>query len=215
MRGAGRVAAAPGPGRLSRVRSTSVPCARLGAALLALALGLAGSAGAARIDLAASDLGGGSVVETDLGPGGLAFDPAFPGFAPMRLVIELEEGDAGGPLAWNAFVDNLSGELWRAFSIRLEGAGWDLVGSALANAGSVADVQAGAQEALVRFAPPGEPAGLDLGAPLGAGTDWRIALGDGAPASFVMVLTPLAVPEPGPALLVALGLALLARRARR
>lgn len=182
---------------------------------LLVALGIAaGDAGAARIDLLASDLGGGSVSETDLGAGTLAFDPAFPGFAPMRLVIELEEGDFGAPLAWNALVDNLSGELWVAFSIRLEGAQWDAIGSAVANAGSVAAVDAGAQEAIVRFAAPGEPAGLDLGAPFGAGTDWRIDLGDLAVASFVMVLTPVAVPEPGTALLLGAGLAGLVSRRR-
>jgi hypothetical protein len=187
----------------------------LGLALgLALA-GAAGAAGAARIDLATSDLGGGSVVETDLGPGALAFDPAFPGFAPMRLVIELEAEDLGAPLAWNALVDNLSGALWAAFSIRLEGASWELVGSAAANAGVVSDVDADAQTAVVHFALPGEPAGLDLGAAAGAGTDWRIAFAAPAPASFTMVLAPLAVPEPGAALLLALGLAGLGARVSR
>jgi hypothetical protein len=188
---------------------------RLVLAVLLASGSAAGDASAARIDLAASDLGGGSVVETDLGPGALAFDPAFPGFAPMRLVIELEDGDFGAPIAWNALVDNLSGELWAAFSIRLEGAQWGVVGSALANAGAVSGVDAGVQVATVRFAAPGEPAGLDLGAPFGVGTDWRIDVGALGVTSFVMVLTPVAVPEPGTALLVGLGLAGLVSRRRR
>ncbi|HSJ96634.1 MAG TPA: hypothetical protein VLC53_06170 [Myxococcota bacterium] len=186
-----------------------------GALALWLALGLAGPAAAAHIDLAASDLGGGSVIETDLGPGTLAFDPAFPGFAPMRLVIQLEDGDFGAPIAWNALVDNLSGELWGGFSIRLEGAAWDFVGSASANAGAVAGIDADAQAVLVRFAPPGEPAGLDLGAAAGTGTDWRIDLGASTAASFVMVLAPVAVPEPGLALLVGVGVAGVGARLSR
>lgn len=162
-----------------------------------LVLALAGGADAARIDFEASDLGGGSVEEVDLGPGVLAFDPAFPGFAPMRLVIEVEAGDAGAPLVWNALVDNLTGALWGEFSIELEGVGFEEVGTVAANAGVVAGVDASAQSVLVRFAPPGEAAGLDIGAAAGTGTDWTIDLGADPPPSFAMVLTPVAAPEPG------------------
>lgn len=171
-------------------------------------LAFAAPAAAARIDFGTSDLGGGSVVETDLGPGTLAFDPGFPGFAPMRLVILIEDGDAGASLAWNAFADNLSGELWRAFSIELEGASFEFVGSAVANASAVDGSDVGAAMAVVRFTDPGEAAGLDLGAPLGIGEDWRIASGGLAVGdSFAMVLTPLAVPEPTSSALLGLGVA--------
>ena len=187
--------------------------------LVALALGvglLAGSsAGAATIDLGASELGGGSLVVHDLGAGVLAFDPAFPSSAAMRLVVALEPGEAAEPIAWNALVDNLSGELWSAFSIVLEGARWELVGSARANAGAVSTIDSGATGATIHFAPPGEPAGLDLGAAAGPGIDWLIALDDPAATSFVMVLGPGTVPDPGPALLLALGLALSARLGAR
>jgi hypothetical protein len=185
---------------------------------LALALALAAfatfatPARAAHIDLAASDLGGGSVAETDLGPGFLAFDPAFPAFAPMTLAIVFDAGEAGAPIAWNALVDNLTGELWRAFSIRLVGATFAGIGSASGNSAAVDTVVTSAAEALIRFGDPGEAAGIDVGAALGSGTDWQIA---GAGAGFTMVLQPVAVPEPGTAALLAIGLAgLAARRVR-
>jgi hypothetical protein len=177
---------------------------------LALALGaFATPARAAHLDHGASDLGGGSVVETDLGPGFLAFDPAFPTFAPMTLAIVFDAGEAGAPIAWNALVDNLTGELWRAFSIRLVGATFAEIGSASGNSAAVTAVVTSAGEALIRFGEPGEAAGIDLGAALGAGADWRIA---GAGSGFTMVLQPLAVPEPGTAALLAIGLASLAAR---
>ena len=186
---------------------------RLGVALAAWLALAAGSASAAHIDLAASDLGGGSLVEQDLGPGVLAFDPAFVGFAPMRLAVVVDAGDAGAPLAWNALVDNLTGELWIAFSMRLEGASWDFLGSATPNAGALLSVTGSADAAEVRFAPPGEPAGLDLGAALGTGADWRIGLGSlAAGDSFVLELAPVAVPEPATGALLALGLLAFAAR---
>ena len=182
----------------------------LAAALLLL---LAGPARAAHIDLAGSDLGGGSVVETDLGPDTLAFDPAFVSSSAMTLHIVLDAGEGTAPLAWNALVDNLTGELWGAFSIRLAGATFTLIGSAKGNS-AVASVVGGAADPTVVFGAPGEAAGLDLGAALGTGTDWLIDVSGVGAEGFAIVLQPFAVPEPGTAALVALGLAGLCVRRR-
>jgi hypothetical protein len=183
----------------------------------AVALAAAGEARAASIDLEASDLGGGSVVELETEPGALAFDPAFVSFAPMRLVIQVESGESGAPIAWNALVDNLTGALWGEFTIDIEGAQFQLLGTVAANAGAIAGVDGGADGATVRFSPPGEAAGLDIGSAAGIGVDWMIDLGLVAAPSFVLVLTPVPAPEPGAgvAALAAFGaLAALSRRWR-
>lgn len=191
--------------------------ARAIAAGLAMAAALAGAAAAraATVDLEASELGDGAVVLQESGAGSLAFDPAFASFTPMRLVIELEPGEGVEPIAWNALVDNLTGELWGAFSIELEDAEFMLIGTATGNAGTVAGVDDHGSAALVRFGPPGEAAGLDLGSAAGLGVDWMIGFGSVPPASFAMVLTPVPAPDAGAGGLAAVAaLAALSRRRR-
>jgi hypothetical protein len=180
------------------------------AAALAAFLTFGVPARAAHIDLGASDLGGGSVATSDLGPGTLAFDPGFVSNAPMTLAIVLDAAETGAPLAWTALVDNLTGELWGAFRIEVLGAAIAQAGTVRGNASS-ASVSAGPAGAVVVFGDPGEAAGLDIGAFDVGEIDWL--LDAGAAGSFTIVLQPLAVPEPTSAALLSLGVLGLASSA--
>jgi hypothetical protein len=177
--------------------------------LLAAALLVAAPARAAHIDFGASQLGGGSVVEVDLGPGTLAFDPAFVSNAAMVLAIVLDPEEIGVPLVFTALVDNLTGELWTGFTIQAFGAGFAQLGTVRGN-GTSASVDGGATLAVITFADPGEAAGVDIGAFDVGDDEWLLHAGSAS--SFTLVLQPLPVPEPGTAALVALGLAGLAAR---
>ena len=168
----------------------------------------AGVARAASVDFAASEVRGNSVVVTDLGPGLLAIDPAFVSAAPIDLIVILGSQDLGAPLAWNSLVDNLSGEVWRAFTVEVFGVIALHAGSAVANAGAITGIDATATAATLRF-DPAEAAGIDLGAPFGVGENWSVDLGDLDSAAFRLRLAPLAVPEPTSLISIALGLVAL------
>lgn len=176
------------------------------------AAALAAPARAAFVDLEGSDLGGNAIVVNDAGPGALALDPTFATNAPIELRIVLEADDLGAPIALNALVSNTTGELWPSLVLELGGAVFAEIGSVRANAGAVAGVVASASSARIDF-DPAEPAGVDLGAPLGEGEDWLIDAGAlGAGGAFTLRFVP--VPEPGTLVLVVLGLGALSSRRR-
>jgi len=177
-------------------------------ALLVATIAFAPGARAAFLDLAASDLGGNTVDFSSPGPGQLAIDPDFTTATPMSLAIVLEPGD-GASIAWNALVDNLTGEVWNAFEIEVVGA-FLQAGSATANAGVVSGILASSAQAAAVHFDPAEPAGLDLGAVFGSGEDWTVV---GAEGGFLLRFRPVAVPEPGT--LGAIGIGLVALAARR
>lgn len=167
---------------------------------------LAWDARAALVDAAASDLRGNRLDVSVLEGGGLGLDPDFLFAEPMDIAIVLEPHD-GPAIAWNALVDNLTGEVWREFQIEVVGALLD-VGTATANAGAVAWIAFGPDAAAVRF-DPAEAAGLDLGAVFGSGEDWGVV---GAEGGFLLRLRPVPVPEPGTLGVIGLGLGVLAAR---
>jgi hypothetical protein len=168
---------------------------------------LASDARAAFLDLDASDLGGNTVDVSSPGPGQLAIDPDFTTATPMTLAIVLEPADAAS-IAWNALVDNLTGEVWSQFQIEVVGA-FLATGSATANAGAVSAIVAGGSRAATVLFDPAEAAGIDLGAPFGIGEDWGVY---GIEGGFSLRLQPIAVPEPGTLGAIGLGIAALAAR---
>lgn len=176
--------------------------------LVAAAIAFASESRAAFVDLGASELRGNTVVASDLGPGLLAIDPQFASAAPIDLSIVLDAEDAG-LLAWNALVDNLTGEVWSAFSIEVFDAAGIAIGSVVANAGAVASIATTPTAATVHF-DPAEAAGIDLGAPFGEGQNWAVEAGAGA--TFRLRFAPVAVPEPASLLTLALGITVLAAR---
>jgi hypothetical protein len=176
---------------------------------IALAAAFAAPAQAVFVDVAASDLGGNTVDFAVLPDGTLAVDPHFATATPMRIALVLEAGDPT-PLVWNALVDNLTGELWSAFEIEAIGATLGL-GSAVANAGAVAAIEPTASGARILL-DPGEPAGLDLGAVFGVGTDWTLTPSAGA--AVALRLVPTAVPEPVSLVTLAFGLGVIGARSR-
>lgn len=181
-------------------------------ALAALLLALAAPAHAVSIDYAASDLGGNTLDFAVLEGGVLAIDPDFAVATPMRIVLVPEVGDPA-PIVWNALVDNLTGELWGAFEVSAQAASVE-IGGVRAIAGTVARIVSAPAHVRIEL-DPGEPVGLDLGAPFGLGIDWTLASLAGAPlAPVTLILTPIAVPEPVSIALVGVGLALLAARRR-
>jgi hypothetical protein len=174
--------------------------------LLVAALLVAGTARAAFIDFGASALHGNTVTVGDLGPGRLAIDPHFAANTSIDLAIVLEPEDAGA-LAWNALVDNLTGEVWKAFFIGLDGARLAHAGSITANAGVVMGMDLIEETAVITF-DPAEAAGIDLGAPFGAGEDWVVDAGGAT--TFQLSFAPYAVPEPASIFAIGFGLAAIA-----
>lgn len=132
---------------------------------------------------------------------------------PTAINFQIEQGDLGSPLAFNAVIANLLGGGIDRFLLTLENAAFAFIGSVDTAFGSVATASGGGNLAGINFAPP-ETFGFNIGDPfLSGGRDWSIniaglAVGD----TFTLRM---AVPEPATLPLVLAGLLLACRIGRK
>jgi len=133
------------------------------------------------------------------------------------LELQLDAADIGQTLRLNAVITNATGTDLQGLSVALRQGVFALVGSVRPSFGSVADITGDDFQQQITLQP-GEPFGLDLGAPFAVpGTvDWLLAP-SGARAGDRLTLVLSAVPEPGTLLNVFAALAAmgLLRRRRR
>lgn len=178
-------------------------------ALLAPILLVVAPAHAATLDFSASTLNGSTV--TDLGgPGSLSLEIDVRSPLPIGLAVDLEPGD--GPVAFQASVFNFLPRDLTSYVLTLSGgAVFSVLGDANDSQGRAAVVGGGTSLATIDFAIP-EPVLFTIGNPVASGAqDWQIDVSGVTSGSFGLTL---AVPEPAPAILLAMASAAgaLARR---
>lgn len=185
------------------------------AAVAAIAASTLFAAPASAVVVSGFAAGAGSTVD-DYSTAGLAsFDLNLASKAPATLTFTLEAGDAGGPLAFNAIVNNFFGLGIEHFALTLGGASFLSVGSVGDGGFGSAPVASGAgRAARIDFGAP-EYVFFTVGDPLGnGGNDWLIDVsGLAAGDSFTLQMS--TVPEPGSLALLLLGLAGAGAAARR
>lgn len=125
---------------------------------------------------------------------------------PTVINFQIEQGDIGAPLAFNAVVANLLGGGIDRFLLTLDNATFDFIGSVETTFGSVANPSGSGIQAGISFAPP-ETFGFNIGNPFLTGAqDWSINIA-GLAAGDTFTLR-MAVPEPATLPLVLAGLLL-------
>lgn len=159
---------------------------------------------------------GSQVLAVDVSGPQIAVDLDLRTLGDARFTLRLDAADLGQWLPLDATVRNSSGTGLGQLTLRLEGASFALVGDVAPDFGRIAQIDAGLRQVQIRF-DPAETSGLTLGAVFGqpGAADWLLVADDGATAGSLVTLHISAVPEPAAWWLLAAGLPLLARRARR
>lgn len=125
---------------------------------------------------------------------------------PTVINFQIEQGDIGAPLAFNAVVANLLGGGIERFFLTLDNATFGIIGSVDTTFGSAANAAGSGNLADITFAPP-ETFGFNIGDPFLTGAqDWSINIA-GLTVGDTFTLR-MAVPEPATLPLVLAGLLL-------
>lgn len=125
---------------------------------------------------------------------------------PTVIHFQIEQGDIGAPLSFNAVVANLLGGGIERFLLTLNNATFAFIGSVETAFGSAATASGSGNLAEITFAPP-ETFGFNIGNPFLTGAqDWSINIA-GLAAGDTFSLR-LAVPEPATLPLVLAGVLL-------
>ncbi len=174
----------------------------------------ASAAQAASVDFSGSALNGNGVIDNS-SLGLLSLSTDVNNFSPIELSIVLDGSELGGSIGFNGdFLVNTSAPSaipgYRV-EILTAGVSISVVGDVVDSFGALATSAGGATVQDITFAS-GEDLFFELGDPLltGSQTNWTLDLNGLAPGVDRIGVRLTAIPEPGTALLVGLGLAALA-----
>ncbi len=188
--------------------------------LISLAASLAGAsvATAASVDFLGSNLNGNGVIDNS-SLGFLSLSGDVNNFAPVELSILLGGSEQGGSIAFNGdfLVNTTTPSAIPGFRIEILTVGVliAVVGDVVDSFGGFAATGGGPTLQNITFTS-GEDLFFEIGDPLSTGsqTNWRFDASGLAPGVDRFDIRLTAIPEPGTGLLVGLGLAALAGRAR-
>ena len=189
---------------MNKTLCTLFAAAAIGAALPAQAIRV--------VDVATT---GASTVLDFSAPGLLAVDIDLRDKAPLLIKFEIEAGDLGAAIDFNAVIRNLSGNGLDFVSLGLNGGGFAQAGTVTRFFGGDSQLSGGGAQWRIDLSP-AEYYDLELGDAFGSSLgaqNWRLD-GSGWQVGD-QVLLAVAVPEPASAALLLGGLAAVASLARR
>jgi hypothetical protein len=183
----------------------------------ALAASVAGAsvAEAASVDFSGSALAGNGLIDNS-SIGSLSLSGDVNNFSPIDLSIVLDASEQGGSISFNGDfqVNTLVALTGYRIEVLTPGVTISVVGDVLNSFGNPMATSGDAFAQDIGFAP-SEDLFFEIGDPLLAGsTDWALDVGGLAPGVDRFSVRLTAIPEPGTALLLGLGLAALAQRGR-
>jgi hypothetical protein len=158
---------------------------------------------------------GASTVLDFSAPGLLAFDIDLRDKAPLLLKFEIEAGDLGGAIDFNAVIRNLSGQGLGLVDLQFGSGGVAQAGSVQRFFGGDSQLTGGGAQWRIELSPL-EYYDLEIGDAFGSSagaTNWRLDASGWQVGDKISLA--IAVPEPGTAALLLGGLALIGSRLRR